>query len=131
MIPLLVNEPRSISQKAIWSDHEDMVVWWATEVECVSAIERRLREGSIPMGEGLVAYQLLDQLTSRWVEVAPTPALRRLARRLLKAHALRVADALQLAAAYLASTDQAGLPFVCLDDRLRLAAAREGFRVLP
>ena len=131
IIPLLVAEPRSLSQRSLWPDDESMVVWWATEVECVSAIERRLREGSIPLGEGLVAYQLLDQLASRWIEVSPSPAVRRLARRFLKAYSLRAADALQLAAACLANADQAALAFVCLDDRLRLAAAREGLPVLP
>jgi hypothetical protein len=42
------------------------------------------------------------------------------------------ADALQLAAALVAASDQpAGHDFVCSDVRLRQAAAREGFRVLP
>jgi hypothetical protein len=47
-------------------------------------------------------------------------------------HPLRAADALQLAAA-LVWCDEApqGTAFVCLDDRLRDAARREGFAVLP
>jgi predicted nucleic acid-binding protein len=54
--------------------------------------------------------------------------VRRTAQRLLRVHELRAADALQLAAASTAAED---LPFVTLDDRLALAAAREGFVVEP
>jgi hypothetical protein len=62
----------------------------------------------------------------------PTAALRDEARRLLHRHTLRAADALQLASALVAADgDPAGLPFVCLDDRLRDAARREGFPLLP
>jgi len=47
-------------------------------------------------------------------------------------HELRAADAFQLAAARAASDGQpASLPFVTLDDRLALAARREGFAILP
>jgi hypothetical protein len=43
-------------------------------------------------------------------------------------HPLRAADALQLAAAYVAAERRpATLEFVTLDDRLRLAAMKEGF----
>ncbi|MCX6599391.1 MAG: PIN domain-containing protein, partial [Acidobacteria bacterium] len=68
----------------------------------------------------------------QWAEVAPAAVVRARARTLLSVHALRAADALQLAAAITAAQGEPQrLPFVCLDDRLRLAAAREGFRVLP
>ena len=49
---------------------------------------------------------------------------------MLRVHALRAADALQLAAALLASDEEpAGLDIVTLDSRLADAARREGFRV--
>lgn len=52
------------------------------------------------------------------------------ARRLLRVHALRAADALQLAAAIAASeADPASLKLVTLDERLAEAARREGFPV--
>jgi predicted nucleic acid-binding protein len=54
------------------------------------------------------------------------------AMRLLAAHPLRAADALQLAAAMLWARDKpGGRDFVCLDERLRTAAILEGFAVLP
>jgi predicted nucleic acid-binding protein len=65
------------------------------------------------------------------VEIEPSTRLRRSARRLLRVHPLRPADALQLAAALTAAEAHAGsLPFVTLDRRLADAARREGFPVL-
>jgi hypothetical protein len=57
--------------------------------------------------------------------------VRRTAERLLRTHPLRAADALQLAAALIAADhDPTSLAIVCLDERLRVAARREGFIVL-
>jgi hypothetical protein len=51
---------------------------------------------------------------------------------LLRVHDLRGGDALQLAAAIAtAEGDPATLDVVTLDERVALAARREGFRVLP
>jgi hypothetical protein len=51
--------------------------------------------------------------------------------RLLRVHALRAGDALQLAAALVAAEGQPGsLEIVTLDERLALAASREGLRVV-
>jgi hypothetical protein len=56
--------------------------------------------------------------------------VRDVARRLLRVHPLRAADALQLAAAYLAAERRPStLEIVTLDERVRLAAAKEGFIV--
>jgi len=64
--------------------------------------------------------------------IAPGDQLRDRAHRLLAVHALRAADALQLAAALVWADERpAGLEFVSLDDRLGEAARREGFRVVP
>ncbi len=65
------------------------------------------------------------------LEVSPSVPLRVIAKRLLRVHDLRAADALQLAAATAASDhNETPLPFVTLEDRLALAASREGFPVL-
>jgi predicted nucleic acid-binding protein len=64
--------------------------------------------------------------------VAPTDDVRRRAGRLVAAHPLRAADALQLAVALTWCEEQpAGERFVCLDERLRDAARREGFTLVP
>jgi predicted nucleic acid-binding protein len=65
-------------------------------------------------------------------EIAPMESVRDRAIRLLAVHRLRAADALQLAAALVWSEEQpANETFVCLDRRLRGAARREGFSLLP
>jgi hypothetical protein len=57
--------------------------------------------------------------------------VREAALRFLRVHALRAADALQLAAAYLAAERRPrALEFVSLDDRLTLAARKEGFPIV-
>jgi hypothetical protein len=71
------------------------------------------------------------ELADTWDEIVPTDAVRRTAERLLRAHPLRAADSLQLAAALIAADhDPTSLEIVCLDDRLSTAARREGFSVL-
>ena len=78
------------------------------------------------------ARQLLGLLAATWSEVQPSDMLRATAERLLAAHPLRAADALQLAAALLWCQRQtANRELVTFDIRLREAGRREGFRVLP
>ena len=108
-----------------------MLVWWATEVECVSAIARLERDGDLASDAALEALERLDGLAAGWHEIQPVETARRTARRLLRVHALRAADALQLAAAIVASEGHPGsLEVVSLDDRLIAVARREGFPVL-
>lgn len=105
-----------------------MVVWWGTRVECISAIRRREREG-VEIGN---APELLGRLATEWAEIQPSERIGVSAERLLAVHPLRAADALQLAAATAWRGDLTrDVGFACFDDRLRDAAAREGFEVLP
>jgi predicted nucleic acid-binding protein len=61
--------------------------------------------------------------------VQPTERLRKLAERLLRAHQLRAADALQLAAMVQVGGEQPDeLEVVCFDERLAAAALGEGLR---
>jgi len=51
--------------------------------------------------------------------------------RFLRVHPLRAADALQLAAAFIAAEQRpASLEMITLDDRLAAAARKEGFAVI-
>ena len=132
LLPLLVAEEASAAIAKLLTQDDDMVVWWASETECVSAVARLEREGALDekgIAEVLIRLGLLKK---SWFEVQPVDGIRTTARRLLRTHALRAADSLQLAAAIAASeSDPASLDIVCLDERLRVAASREGFSVLP
>ncbi len=130
IIPLTVAEASTDGIRAIAEDDPVMCVWWGTEVECVSALARLDREGALTEGATTVALERLDLLAEGWNEVQPVAAVRSAARRLLRVHPLRAADALQLAAAVVAAEGQpASLGFVTLDERLAAAARREGFVV--
>jgi predicted nucleic acid-binding protein len=117
---------------AILASDTECTIWWGAPVECRSALYRRSREGRLPAGLLDQALRRLDDLVSDADVIGPTLRLRDRAGRALRAHPLRAADALQLAAALMWCDEApAGAGFVCLDDRLREAAGREGFAVLP
>ena len=101
-------------------------------MECESALFRRDRERLLPRESVERALGRLGALVEDVYVVAPTLALRERAGRLLRGHPLRAGDALQLSAAlaWIEDTPR-GERFVCLDARLRDAASRQGFAILP
>ena len=73
----------------------------------------------------------LTALHAGWHEVEPNQEVRESAKRFLRVHDLRTADALQLAAAFfVAEAHPATLEFISLDERLLSAANREGFVIV-
>ena len=131
IVPLLANQASSVAVSNEVERDPDLVVWWGTGVECVSAFTRLEREGRITAAELVAAIDNLPALAASWQEVQPAARVRQTAERLLRVHPLRAADALQLAAAIAAADgDPRSLPFVTLDDRLARAAEREGFPVV-
>ena len=108
-----------------------MLVWWASEVECVSALARLERSAALDMRETGEALSRLRQLIDRWEEIEPSEVIRESAMRFLRVYPLRAADALQLGAAFIAAERRpSSLQFVTLDDRLAEAAEKEGFSVV-
>lgn len=100
-------------------------------MEVVSALTRRLRENSLRSQDFRKAKEHLALLERTWFEVISLERVRERTRRLLENHSLRAADALQLAAALVASEENPqNIPFLTLDDRLGFAAEKEGFTVL-
>lgn len=132
IVPLCVTEPATAAVRELTDSDPSFVVWWASRTECVSAFARRRREGVLSPSTERYAGEALDALSAAWSEIQPSAALRRRAERLLGVHALRAADAFQLAAALLwAQGETRGREFVSFDQRLREAAAREGFSIRP
>jgi predicted nucleic acid-binding protein len=131
VVPLLVPEPSSDPLLALLAADTAMLIWWGTPVEVSSALARREREGKL---SGVGVTRALDRLrtfAAAWSEILPVEAIRVTAQRLLRIHPLRAPDALQLAAAMMASeNDPASLQIVSLDERLNEIAAREGFGVV-
>jgi len=131
IIPLLITEASTPTTTTEFERDPELIVWWGTEVECVSALARLDREARVVGPEIVAAFDRLDELGRGWQEIQPVERVRQTANRLLRVHGLRAADALQLGAAIAASEDQpASLTLVTLDDRLARAAEREGFNVI-
>jgi predicted nucleic acid-binding protein len=130
LIPLVVEEEVTAAIRELLLGEPGVIAWWATPVECASAVSRLEREGNLSPGAATEALEHLDALAQHWHRIEPVDAVLEIARRLLRVHPLRAADSLQLAAAVLASEGRPStLEFVCLDNRLVTAAQREGFPV--
>lgn len=131
VVPLLLAQRATSAIRRAYAEDGEMLVWWATEVECVSAIARGEREGRVTARSSAQSVRRLDDLRGGWNEVEASDPVRDTARRLLRVHEVRAPDALQLAAALVGSENRPPtLPFVSLDTRLADAARREGFPVL-
>jgi hypothetical protein len=126
-----VPEVMSVSMQKLYASDPVVIAWWTTEIECTSAITRRQRLGQLREDVVGEAVARLNALRAGWHEVEPSEEVRESAKRLLRVHDLRSADALQLAAAvFAAEARPSTLEFVSLDDRLLAAARREGFSTM-
>ena len=131
IVPLLVHEESSQRLRTMLARDSDMFVWWGSEVECISALVRRERQGSLDAHSTNAALDRLQQLVALWQEIDPTDAVRETAVRFVRVHSLCAADALQLAAAFLAAEQRpSSLVVITLDERLASAARKEGFAVM-
>lgn len=128
IVPLLMTEPTTKTVQALAEKDPAMLVWWSTEVECASAIARLEREGALDESAVTEAFDRLKQLANAWHEVDPSDPIREASVRFLRVHPLRAADAVQLAAAFIAAERRpSSLEVITLDDRLAVAARKEGF----
>ena len=132
IVPLLTLEPSTSALQSLADDDPAMLVWWATEVECASAIARLERDGALDEAAAIEAFDRLTRLGDTWHEIDASDSIRETAVRLLRVHPLRAADALQLAAAFVAAERRpSSLAVVTLDERLATAARKEGFVLVP
>jgi len=128
IVPLLMTEAATKALQGRAGTDPAMLVWWATEVECASAIARLERDGALDAAAVNEAFDRLKLLGEGWHEVEPSDAVREAAVRFLRVHPLRAADALQLAAAFVSAERRpSSLEIVTLDERLAAAARKEGF----
>ena len=132
IIPLCIEEKETPSIQSIAKKDGMLVVWWGSIVECYSAFGRLRRDGFLNPQEETQALAVLSQLVGVWTEIEPSDEIRNITRRLIQNYPLRAADSLQLAAANVwAEKTPRGHQFVCLELKLRDAAQKEGFTVLP
>ena len=130
LVPLFAAETRTRAVQSMYTRDSEAVVWWGTLVECASAIARLERDGALSASDAAESFSRLDAFAPSWMQIDPSDEIRESARRFLRVHPLRAADALQLAAALVAAERRPStLAFVTFDDRLREAAGKEGFRL--
>lgn len=131
LVPLVAEESTTAAAEAVLDEDPEMALWWGSAVECTSAFARSQRLGEASPEVTRKSLGLLLAVRSSALEIEPSEEIRGRAMRLLTNHPLRAGDALQLAAALAWCEKPAGTGFVCFDQRLREAAQREGFEVLP
>lgn len=130
LVPLCVGQPETSRVRELLDEDRVMVVWWGSVIECRSAFARLRRDGVFTTDNEDAARDLLHMLQESWIEIFPGEDVRVHAGRLLRLHAIRSADALQLAAALVwAGTPPSG-QIVVFDRRLQEAARLEGLTPL-
>ena len=128
IVALIADEPQAPVARRVLEADDRMAAWWGTSVECVAAVARQERDADMGVERAAELLRRLDTLATQWYEVHPVRRVKTIARRLLRVHLLKTADALQLAAAVAVAEDEPGLlGFVSFDARLNEAAGREGF----
>jgi uncharacterized protein len=131
IVPLLVAESTTRSVQALARRDSEMLVWWGSQVECASTLARLERGDLLDAKGAAAAFDRLKHLADGWHEIEPSEIVRENALRFLRVHPLRAADALQLAAAFLAAERRpSSLEVVTLDERLADAARKEGFELI-
>ena len=131
IVPLLMTETSTKTLQGLAAADPAILVWWATEVECASAIARLERDGALEPPAVIEAFDRLKRLAGGWHEVDATDAVREAAVRFLRVHPLRAADALQLAAAFVAAERRpSSLEVITLDERVAAAGRKEGFALI-
>ncbi len=131
IVPLCCLQRTSIQARQLARTYGQQIVWWATSVEAISALQRLTREENISLKDGAQFYLRLEHLRNHWHEIQPNTVLKEQAERLLRMHKLRAADALQLAAAlFWCNNGPRGRVFIASDGALLSAAQIEGFSVL-
>lgn len=132
LVPLIIAESESGWARDRLAEDNQIVTWAWTRTEIVSALERRTREGALTRLQRRNLLRDFEIFSNSWDEVTDVLSVRVRANLLLARHPLRAADAGQLAAALLVQEQLSSpLTFICLDQRLSMAAELEGLHVMP
>jgi hypothetical protein len=132
VVPLIVAQAASPQADGWLSQDPELALWTLTSVELASAIRRLVREGALGEREANTAEARADELIRASHVIVNVETVKSQARRLLRLHPLRAADAMQLGAALeWADGRPTGRLLHTLDTQLAFAAAREGFHVVP
>jgi uncharacterized protein len=130
LVKLYLDEPGSESLGSEVTGRTDVVLSDLSITECVSALARRVREGTAPSEfVSRLYHAILDHLEAgRFERLDFTPEVHREAERLMLAGLpLRAGDSLHLASATLAGAEA----MITFDRQLAAAARTLGMEVVP
>lgn len=130
IVPLIVPETKTEESRNLIKKDRQILTWMLTETEILSALCRKLRDGSINLREFNSAKRHLFDLKRSWIIVTHAEKVQQRANILLERYPLRAFDALHLASAEVAINENySRLDFVTYDARLQEAAYKEGFNL--
>jgi predicted nucleic acid-binding protein len=130
VVPLVIRQSTSGKADRWYAEDPGVAIWTLTTVEIGSALWRLRRDEALTEEDARAAELRAEELASASYVVADVDSVKTVAARLLRVHALRAADALQLGAALVwAGARPQGKTLHTLDERLAVAARREGFSV--
>lgn len=132
LFALAARVPASEKVESLLRRDPEVALWWGAPLASLATLAAARRREQLSAAGFDRGRALLDHLRSRAFEVQPTDGVRARAARVVSAHPLDTGQSLELAAALAWCGERPrGMGFVSLDGPLRLAAAMEGFRVLP
>jgi predicted nucleic acid-binding protein len=132
ILSIIASQSAKTDLMTLFENDPSIVLWWGTCVELSSGLCRLRREDVIDDTALSELLKVTQQIACDADEIEPSEKLRQTSIRILRVHNLRAADSLQLAAALIWTDSRPnGSRFVCLDKRLREAAEKEGFEILP
>jgi uncharacterized protein len=130
VVPLLVRQPASTKADTWFAEDHEVAIWTLTPVEVTSALWRLVRENALSDDDAHSADNRSLELAAASHAIVDVESVKALGQRVLRVHPVRAADALQLGAALLWTGGRPqGRILHTLDERLALAARREGFDV--
>ncbi len=130
LVPLVVEQSESRQADVWFAEDGDLAIWTLTETEILSALRRLEREGALDQAECDGSERRVSELVASCYILIDVEGVKAQARRLLRLHPLRAADALQLGAAKAwAGNARFDRTLHTFDKRLASAARREGFVV--
>lgn len=130
VVPLVVRQSASANADGWYAEDPGIAIWTLTTIEITSALWRLRRDEALTEEAARAAELRVEEIASASYIVADVDSVKALAARILRVHSLRAADALQLGAALIWSGGRPlGKTLYTLDERLALAARREGFTV--
>ena len=129
IIPLFINEELTSTAKSYLEQDKQMMIWWGTSIEVYSTVSRLEREGVLSEQEQESVISCFRELEETSIEIHPQDSIKKTAKRLVRNHAIKTLDALQLASCIFANNEFT-VKMVTFDERLRRIAQKEGISVL-